>query len=84
MAITLITIHPRLVGYNEYVECIGKHIGAGACANVKRDGVIFHLTQDTKLVHMLSVDKETSGNDDEDHGWLLLVIMDIVSLMKSN
>ena len=64
--------------YNEYIECIGYHIGAGACANVKREGVIYHLTDDTKLIHLLSVDNK----DDDDvtfSGWLLLVIRDIVS-----
>ena len=71
-----------LAGYNEYIDCIGHHIGAGACANVKREGVIFHLTQETKLVHMLSVDRVASSTDDDQvlaNGWLLLVVLDIVS-----
>ena len=71
--------------YNEYIDCIGHHIGAGACANVKREGVIFHLTHETKLVHMLSVDRVPSSTDDDDevsaNGWLLLVILDIVSFL---
>ena len=64
--------------YNEY---IGYHIGAGACANVKREGLIYHLTDDTKLIHLLSVDNDTTNEDDDVtiNGWLLLVIRDIVS-----
>ena len=67
------------MAYNEYVDCIGHHIGAGACANVKREGVIFHLTEDTKLVHMLSVGECDDTDDLSAKGWLLLVIIDIVS-----
>ena len=71
-----------LAGYNEYIDCIGHHIGAGACVNVKREGVIFHLTHETKLAHMLSVDRVASSTDGDEvsaNGWLLLVILDIVS-----
>ena len=71
-----------LENYNEYIECVGRHIGAGACANVRREGLIYHLTDDTKLIHMLSVERESTTDEDDDataNGWLLLVITDIVS-----
>ena len=61
-------------GYNRYVEVIGGSIGAGACANVKRNAKIYKIDDDTKMLHFLS--KEPGGAND----WLFIVIDDIVSI----
>ena len=52
---------------------IGGSIGAGACANVKRNAKIYKIDDDTKMLHLLS-EREGEGND-----WLFIVIEDIVS-----
>ena len=52
---------------------VGGSIGAGACANVKRNAKIYKIDDDTKMLHLLS-EKEGEGND-----WLFIVIEDIVS-----
>jgi len=60
-------------GYNKYVEVIGGSIGAGACANVKRNAKIYKINDDTKMLHFLS------EKDGEDNDWLFIVIEDIVT-----
>ena len=52
---------------------IGGSIGAGACANVKRNAKIYKIDDDTKMLHLLS------EKDGEDNDWLFIVIEDIVS-----
>lgn len=66
---------PCTVAYNNYVDVIGHSIGAGACANVRRQGKMYHIEDDTKLIHFLSEEEEGTAND-----WLYIVIADIVSL----
>jgi len=52
---------------------VGGSIGAGACANVKRNAKIYKIDDDTEMLHFLSK-KDGEGND-----WLFIVIEDIVS-----
>ncbi len=63
-----------VVAYNKYVEVVGHSIGAGACANVRRQGRIYHIEDDTCLLQFLSEEEEGTDND-----WLYVVIADIVS-----
>ncbi len=62
------------------MEVIAHSIGAGACANVRRQGRIFHIEDGTKLLHFLS-EEEVDGTDND---WLYIVIADIVSLQIEN
>ena len=52
---------------------IGGTIGAGACANVKRNTKLYKINDDTKMLHLLS------EKDGKDNDWLFTVIEDIVS-----
>ena len=67
-----------LDGYNKYVQVIGYSIGAGACANNKREGTLLQIQDDTKLMHFLST--LTDAKDQwEGSDLLRVVIEDIVS-----
>ena len=56
------------------MEVVGNSIGAGACANIKRDSSLFCIKDDTKFLHFLSdTENEGEGND-----WLYIVIADMV------
>ena len=68
-----ITVH-----YNEYVEVVGKSIGAGACANARRNNALYEITDETKIISLLS-----TGNMEDGYDWLYLVIKDIVCLNTS-
>ena len=62
------------VGYNNYVEVIGHNIGAGACANVRREEKIYCIEGETLLLHLLS------GDEEHENDWLFIVIADIVGV----
>ena len=66
-----------LDGYNKYAQVIGYSIGAGACANNKREGALLQIQEDTKLMHFLSTDAKDQW---EGSDLLRVVIEDIVSL----
>ena len=60
--------------YNKYVEVVGRSIGAGACANMKRQNRLYEITDETPIISLLSV-----GADSEDGmDWLYIVMKDIV------
>ena len=63
-------------GYNKYAEVTGHSIGAGACANNRREGALLQIQDDTKLMHFLSVEAEDQW---EGSDLLRVVIHDIVS-----
>ena len=67
-----------LDGYNKYVEVVGHSIGIEACANVRRDGKIYHIKNNTKLLHFLS----DTDSEEEENDWLYVVIADIVSYVQ--
>ena len=60
--------------YNHYIEVIGHSIGAGACANTKRENRVPEIKEDTPILRLLS------WGDDNDYelDYLYLVINDIV------
>ena len=62
----------NLDGYNRYVEVVGRSVGVGTYASVKRSGKIYKIDDTTKMLHLLS---EVKGAND----WLYTVIEDIVS-----
>ena len=63
--------------YNRYIEVIGRSIGAGACANAKRENRVPEIKVDTPVFRLLS----SGDNDDESElDFLYLVINDIVSV----
>ena len=53
---------------------VGKSVGAGACANLKRPNKLYEITDETQIIYLLSVD------DDPEQGydWLYIVMKDIV------
>ena len=63
----------NLDGYNRYVEVVGRSVGVGTYASVKRSGKIYKIDDTTKMLHLLS---EVKGAND----WLYTVIEDIVSI----
>ena len=69
-----------LYGYNKYAEVTGYSIGAGACANNRREGTLLQIEDDTKLMHFLSVDAEDQW---EGSDLLRVVLQDIVSSFNS-
>ena len=53
---------------------VGKSIGAGACANMKRGNTLYEITDDTFMISLLSVGKDP----EEGYDWLYIVMLDIV------
>ena len=62
--------------YNKYIEEIGGSIGAGACANIRRQNNMPRLTKETPIFRLLP--GVTSHQQEEERDFLFLVIDDIV------
>lgn len=58
---------------------VGKSVGAGACANVKRQNELYEISDETPIICLLSVE------DDPEQGydWLYIVMKDIVCCLFS-
>lgn len=74
---TVMLISSSTDRYNRYVEVVGRSIGSGACANMKRNNTLYEITDETKIISLLS-----TGATEDGYDWLYLVIKDIVRKLR--
>ena len=73
-------------GFNRYMDTIGGYISVGSSGDQRSRQDVFHISDSTTLIHFLSIDREASSEATMEtdyltmNGWLLTVILDIVSM----